>query len=154
MEIIKCTKSDFDQILTEIKDFWDSDRTFYLHHPVFLYEFGDSAYVIREGNKVVAYLFGFVSQTGPVGYVHLIAVRQTHRQRGYGHRLYSHFAEFAKKHGCKTLKAITTPSNTTSITFHKSIGMEPIGNLNDGDVLITRDYAGPGADRVVLQMKL
>jgi GNAT superfamily N-acetyltransferase len=154
MEILKCTKPDFDQIITEINDFWGSDRTLYLHHPIFIYELGNSAYVIKEANKVVAYLFGFLSQTGPIGYVHLIAVRQTHRKRGYGRKLYAHFAKFAKKHGCKTLKAITTPSNTTSIAFHENIGMEAVGDSNHGDIPVIRDYSGPGADRVVLRMKL
>ncbi|UCH50788.1 MAG: GNAT family N-acetyltransferase [Chloroflexota bacterium] len=154
MEVLKCTKSDFDQILTEFNDFWGSDRTLHLHHPMLIYEFGNSAFVIKEADKVTAYLFGFLAQTGPVGYVHLIAVRQTHRKCGYGRRLYAHFAEFARKHGCKTLKAITSASNTTSIAFHKSIGMEPIGDSNGDDISIIRDYSGPGADRVVLQMKL
>jgi GNAT superfamily N-acetyltransferase len=154
MEVVKCSKSDFDVILTEINDFWDSDRTLYLHHPMLIYEFGNSAYIIKEANKVVAYLFGFLSQTGPTGYVHLIGVRHTHRRRGYGRKLYSHFADFARKHGCKNLKAITTPGNATSIAFHKSLGMEIIGNSNETNVSIIKDYAGPGADRVVFRMKL
>ena len=151
MVVSRCTKEDYDQILTEINDFWDSNRTLHLHHPMLIYEFGNSAYVLRETNKVVAYLFGFLSQTGPVGYVHLIGVRQTYRRRGLGKQLYSHFVKFARKNGCKT---ITTPTNITSIAFHKSLGMNPLGESYNNDIPIIRDYSGPGADRVVLQMKL
>jgi GNAT superfamily N-acetyltransferase len=154
MEVTKCEKADFDQILTEIYDFWGSDRTLHLHHPTLIYEFGNSTYVIREANKVVAYLFGFLSQTGPVGYIHLISVRQGHRRRGLGETLFSHFADFARKNGCTTIKAITTASNVTSLAFHKSIGMYPSGESSAERISVVRDYSGPGADRVVLQMKL
>jgi ribosomal protein S18 acetylase RimI-like enzyme len=154
MEVTKCTKADLDQIITEINDFWGTDRTLHLHHPMLIYEFGNSAYVLKKADKVVAYLFGFLSQTGPVGYVHLIGVRKMHRRRGLGRTLYSHFAEFARKNGCKTIKAITTPSNVTSIAFHKSIGMEPVRDSHIEGIPIISDYSGPGADRVVFQMKL
>ena len=70
-----CMKADFDQIVGSLTDFWDDDRTQALHHPMFFLEFGSSAYVVREDAMVVAYLFGFVAQTGPYGYVHLVAVR-------------------------------------------------------------------------------
>jgi GNAT superfamily N-acetyltransferase len=154
MEVSNCTKSDFVQIVTEIEDFWGSNRTLYLHHPMLIYEFGNSAYVIREDDKVIAYLFGFLSQTEPAGYVHLIGVRQSHRRRGLGKTLYSNFIKFAREHGCKTIKAITTPSNLSSIAFHKSLGMMPTGKSDHAGIPIIKDYSGPGADRIVLQMKL
>jgi ribosomal protein S18 acetylase RimI-like enzyme len=154
VEVVKCTKGDFDQILTEIDDFWDSNRTLHLHHPTLVYEFENTAYAIREANKVVAYLFGFLSQTEPTGYVHVIGVRRIYRRRGLGSKLYSHFVKFARENGCKTIKAITTPTNQTSIAFYKSLGMNTVGESCEGAIPVFRDYSGPGADRVVLQMKL
>src|SRR4030067_1231608 len=111
MEITNCTKQDFDQILTEFKEFWDSDRTLALHHPTLINEFGNSSFVIREGNKVIAYLFGFLSQTSPTGYVQLLSVRLGYRKQGLARRLYDHFTGFALAHGCTKLKAITSPVN-------------------------------------------
>jgi GNAT superfamily N-acetyltransferase len=154
MEITLCTKADFDQILTDIVDFWGSDRTLKLHHPILLYEFGNSAFVIKEGERVVAYLFGFISQTAPVGYVKFIGVRPTHRGRGLGRRLYDHFIGFARVHGCNELKAITTPTNSVSIAFHKSIGMELLGEPNQEGIPVVRNYGGPGIDRVVFRKKI
>jgi GNAT superfamily N-acetyltransferase len=151
MEIYNCTKNDFDQILTEISEFWGNDRTLHLHHPIFIYEFGNSAYVIREGEKVVAYLFGFLSQTEPAGYVQLIGVRHTNRRQHLGQKLYEHFIEFARKNGCTKIKAITTPNNLVSLAFHKSIGMKPVGGKNADVTPFVRDYSGPGMDRVVLE---
>jgi len=53
-EIARCTKADFAQILEHVADFWGSDRTLALHHPMLLYEFGDTTYVIRAGAPMVA----------------------------------------------------------------------------------------------------
>lgn len=150
-KIYNCTKNDFDQILTEISEFWGNDRTLHLHHPIFIYEFGNSAYIIREGNKVVAYLFGFLSQTEPTAYVHLIGVRQTHRGQHLGKKLYEHFIEFSRANGCTKIKAITSPNNLDSIAFHKSIGMEPVAAENANSIPLAKDYSGPGIDRVVLE---
>jgi len=152
--IVNCSKSDFDQIFLEIADFWGSDRTLPLHHPMFLYEFGNSAFVIREEDKVIAYLFGFLAQTGPTAYIHLIGVRGSHQRKGLGSRLYEHFIQFAGKHGCKEIKAITSPANTQSILFHKAIGMQPVkGSAEDGTPVV-KDYSGPGKDAVLFCRKI
>jgi GNAT superfamily N-acetyltransferase len=149
MQITLCTKADFDRIVTDYSEFWDHYRVVALHHPTITNEFGNTSFVIRDGDKVIAYLFGFFSQTGPVGYVHLIAVRQGYRKQGLARILYNHFEKVAREHGCKRLKAITSPVNTQSIAFHKSIGMMPSGNDLEEGVPVIRDYSGPGKHRVV-----
>jgi GNAT superfamily N-acetyltransferase len=154
MEITLCTKADFDQIITDIVDFWGSERTKSLHNPILLYEFGNSAFVAKEGEKVVGYLFGFISQTEPVGYVKFIGVRRAYQKRGIGRELYERFAEFARTKGCKELKAITSPANKVSVAFHQSIGMQLLGEPNEEDVPVVRNYSGPGIDRVVFKKKI
>src|SRR5437762_10959118 len=107
MDITSCTKADYDQIVTHIQEFWGSDRTLNLHHPMFVYEFGNSAYIIKDGNQVAAYLFGFISQTEPTAYVHLVGVREPYRQRGLARRLYDHVVMIALIQDRTERKAIT-----------------------------------------------
>jgi GNAT superfamily N-acetyltransferase len=149
MGVTNCSKDDFNQILTDFDQFWEHDRTLALHHPTLLYEFGNSAFVIRRGRKVIAYLFGFLSQTEPLGYVNLLAVRQGYRRQGLGKALYQHFEQYAVEHDCRRLKSITSPVNTLSINFHKNIGMIPTGEPDKAGVPIVKDYSGPGKDRIV-----
>jgi GNAT superfamily N-acetyltransferase len=149
MEISSCTRQDYDQILAELSEFWDGRDTHHLHHPCLIHEFGNTAFVIRDGSRVAAYLFGFLSQTQPVGYVHAIAVRASARRRHLAQRLFDHFVQFARRHGCSHVKAITTPSNSGSIAFHKSLGMQPLGEPNADGIPIVPDYAGRGASRVI-----
>jgi GNAT superfamily N-acetyltransferase len=151
MEILFCTKTDFDQILVDIVDFWESERTLSLHHPMFIYEFGNTAFVVKDGESVVAYLFGFFSQTGLAGYIHLIGVRKSYQGKGLGKLLYDNFEAVARGHGCRKLKAITTSGNQASILFHKKLGMKLLGEKNVNGIEVVKDYSGPGQDRVVFE---
>ena len=149
VEISTCTPQDFQQILAELPEFWDGRATRHLHHSFLIHEFGDTAFVIRDGSRVVAYLFGFLSQTQPVGYVHAIAVRASARRRHLGRHLFDHFVACARRHGCDHVKAITTPSNLGSIAFHQRLGMQLLGDPNADGIPVVPDYAGPGESRVV-----
>ena len=149
IEISICTDQDYAQILDELHEFWGPRDTRHLHHPFLVHEFGNSAFVIRNGREVVAYLFGFLSQTEPVGYVHTLAVRTSARRRRLAQELFGHFVEFARRHGCKHVKAITTPSNLESIAFHTSLGMQLLGEPKSDGIPVAPDYAGRGAARVV-----
>ena len=51
--------------LDHIADYWGSDRLLNSHHLMYIHEFGDSAYVIKADNQIIAYLFGFIAQTSP-----------------------------------------------------------------------------------------
>jgi GNAT superfamily N-acetyltransferase len=149
MEVTICTREDFNQVLAELDQFWEHDRTVALHHPTIIYEFGNSAFVIKENGRVLAYLFGFLSQTEPTGYVHLLSVRRGFRRQGLANRLYARFEQFARSRGCTKLKSITSPVNRLSIDFHRSVGMLPTGVPDGQGLLVVKDYAGPGRDRVV-----
>ena len=94
-EISMCTQQDYNQILDELHEFWGARDTRHLHHPFLIHEFGNSAFVIRDGAQVVAYLFGFLSQTEPVGYVHTVAVRTSARRQGLAGELFGHFVRSA-----------------------------------------------------------
>jgi ribosomal protein S18 acetylase RimI-like enzyme len=154
MDIDRCTLADFTPILAHLAEFWGDDRTRPVHLPLFIHEFGNSAFVVRDGLTVVAYVFGFCSQTEPAGYVHLIAVRAPYRRQGLARRLYRHFARFARERGCTSLKAVTMPENALSIAFHRSLGMQLMGEPNALGVPVVKDYSGPGKDRVVFRMEM
>jgi GNAT superfamily N-acetyltransferase len=143
MTVEPATKDDFDAIVASLPEFWGERDLRALHHPFILHEFGDTALVCRDGDgAIVGYLFGFVSQTEPVGYVHLIATRVGQRRHGVAKLLFEHFEQLVAARGCTGVKAITTPANTGSIAFHRALGMS---------VSEQPDYAGPGNPRIVFR---
>jgi GNAT superfamily N-acetyltransferase len=151
VELDGCTHEDYLEILTELEAFWGTaaERVRRIHHPMFVHEFGDTAWVVREASRVIAYLFGFWSQTEPTGYIHFVAVRRSHQGRGIGRWLYERFEERARERGCTTLKAITPPINTDSIAFHRRLGFELLGEPDETGIPIVADYFGHGIPRVV-----
>jgi N-acetylglutamate synthase and related acetyltransferases len=155
MQIEKCTMQDFNEIILNIADFWGNDRTLYLHHPYLIHEFGNTAYVIHDKGKVIAYMFAFFAQTEKLGYVHLLGIRENYQRKGIGKLLYENFINVAKAHGCTKIKAITTPGNQKSINFHqKQIGMKLLGTPDSNGTNIIKDYSGPGSDRVVFMKEI
>lgn len=82
---------------------------------MFVNEFADTSFVIRDGSEVIAYLFGCLSQTENIGYVHLAGVKERHQKKGLGRTLYDYFIRCLKLKGYSGLKAITTPGNVRSI---------------------------------------
>ena len=154
MNVSQCTKGDYDQIITDIADFWNNshiDNLRRLHNPIFFYEFGNTAFVVKEDEKVTGYLFGLYSQTSNTACVKFVGVRASHRKRGVGRALYEYFIIIAKDKGYVELKAITSQNNEISIAFHRSLGMELLGEPNEEGIPVMRDYAGPGNDRVVFK---
>ena len=154
MHITGCTKSDYDQIVSNLSEFWGHDRNRALHHPMFVNEFGDCAFVVRDQEQVVAYRFGLITHAEPVAYVHLVAVRPSHRHLGLARQLYDHFTCVAVSRGCRQLRAITNPDNAGAIRFHRSLGFRLEGVPNAEGAPIVKDYGGPGVDRVVFRKGL
>lgn len=151
-QVVTAIRADFDQILTHLEAFWGDHAPAHLHHITLLEYFGNSAFVIKEGDQVVAYLFGFLSQKDPSAWVQLIAVRQTHQGQGLGRRLYDHFIAFARDHGAKAVGAQTSLDNLDSVAFHTRIGMKLQGEPDERGIPVVRDRAGPGRDRIVFRM--
>ncbi|MDR6195049.1 GNAT family N-acetyltransferase [Siphonobacter sp. SORGH_AS_0500] len=149
MKVENCILEDYFSIVEDIVEFWGSNRTLKYHHPIYIHEFGQTAFVIRDGGKPIAYLFGFISDQS-AGYVHLVGIRESYQKKGLGSLLYQHFIAYLKAKGYHKLKAITTPQNEKSIAFHHhKMGMEMIGELGKYTVPVVTDYAGKGEDRVV-----
>ena len=155
MKIEKCTMLEYNEIVNDIVDFWGSDRTLHLHHPYLIYEFGNTAFVIKEQGQVIAYLFGFYSQTDSLAYVHLLGVREKNQRQGLGELLYENFIAIAKSKGIKKIKAITTASNAKSISFHKNrIGMTLLGQPNEEGVNVVIGYSGVNKHTVVFEKRI
>jgi GNAT superfamily N-acetyltransferase len=157
--IESATHEDFLQILRDLPDFWASsgpaERTRPYHYPFLVHEFGDTAFVIRSGDEVIAYLFGFIATAEPVGYIHLVGVRTGHQAHGLGRSLYEHFERIARERGCLSLRSVTAPSNTDSRAFHAALGFEATGPSHDADGLpVYPDYHGPGEEVIVFRKKI
>ena len=124
--------------------FWDVD-TRPLHHPVWFHQFGGfGAVAMTADGDDVGYVLGVVT-ADRLAYLHLLAVRTDHRRAGLGRRLGRWFDELAAGTGARAVQAVTRPDNLAALAFHEAQG---------ASAHLSRDHAGPGADRVVLTRML
>ena len=145
MNVGRVTPADYATILDEHASFWGERDLRAAHHPVLVHELGETSVALREDERLVGYLLGFVVAETGVGYVHLIGVRDGYRRQGMATRLWQEFERIARARGATSLKAITAPANEMSIGFHTSMGMSAER---------VAGYAGPGRDRVVFTREL
>ncbi|GAA1121489.1 MULTISPECIES: GNAT family N-acetyltransferase [Kitasatospora] len=138
------TIADLHQVLADHHRYWGERDLRSLHLDALVHEFGETWLVARADDGIHGYLIGFTTPDG-TGYVHLVATRDDTRGTGLGRRLYATFAAIAHRHGARRLKAITSPGNTGSIAFHRSLGFEATA---------VEDYSGPGRTRVVFHRPL
>jgi GNAT superfamily N-acetyltransferase len=123
--------------------FWDTD-TRVLHHPVWFHQFGGFGAVAMSDGEDVGYVLGVVT-ADRLAYLHLLAVRDDRRRSGLGRRLSRWFDELAVSTGARVVQAVTRPDNAAALAFHTGLG---------ASTHLSRDHAGPGADRVVLTRSL
>ncbi|AYC37032.1 MULTISPECIES: GNAT family N-acetyltransferase [Streptomyces] len=144
VRIDRADVSDLHQVLADHARYWGERDLRALHLTALVKEFGSTCLVARAEDGIRGYLFGFVTPDR-TGYVHLIATRDDTRGTGLGRTLYEAFTAAARSQGAVRLKAITTPANTGSLAFHRSLGFQ--------DRLV-EDYDGPDRPRVVFTRDL
>ena len=144
METRSVTKNDYDTIVTVIDQWWGGP-TSALALPIFFYELGKLARVVETDDRLVGFLFGFLTPETRVGYVHLVGIHPDYRRRGVARLLYEAFEADCRAADCHQLKAITTHGNDGSVRFHAALGW---------DVREAPDYAGPGRSRVIFEKRL
>jgi len=131
------------EVIQEMSAFWGERDMRSLHHPIWLRQFAEDAFMVREDDQLVGYLLGVTR--APIGYVHLVATRSDRRNLGMGRRLYDAFKAHARERGASEVQAITTTGNTGSIAFHKRLGFT---------ARVVDDYAGPGQPRMLFSSPL
>ena len=120
--------------------FWDTD-TRALHDPVWFHQFGGFGSLARSVDGAdVGYVLGVVT-ADRLAYLHLLAVRDDRRRSGLGRRLCRWFDELAAGTGARVVQSVTRPDDVRALAFHSALG---------ASAHLSRDHAGPGADRVVL----
>jgi ribosomal protein S18 acetylase RimI-like enzyme len=93
------------------------------------------------------FLIGFRSADHPeVAYIHFVGVDPALRGQGVARSLYEMFFAEVAALGCTRVDAITGPPNTQSQAFHRAMGFEVTGPVDD--------YDGPGEARMTMSRTL
>jgi RimJ/RimL family protein N-acetyltransferase len=135
--------ADRERVVAVVDQWWGRPMSGLLPRPFFAH-FRDTSFVLVRGDEVVAFLVGFLSQTHhDEAYIHAAAVAPAFRGEGLGRLLYQRFADVARQHGRRRIRAITATTNTGSLAFHRRLGFH-----------FELPTAATGDDRVALVLEL
>lgn len=147
---------DYDPIIAELDNWWGGRSMADMLPRLFFTHFRPTSFVATDGEGIAGFVTGFLSATNPEqAYIHFAGVAPRVRGHGVGRLLYERFFEAATKLGASEVLAVTSPVNTASIAFHRQMDFVPLpgdGDLNGNPY--TRNYDGPGEDRVRFRRKL
>lgn len=146
IEIRRALPTDHGALVTVMDEWWGRPISSILPR-LFLDHFSGTSLVAEDGDGLAGFLVGFhCPARADEAYIHAVGVAPAQRSTGLGRQLYeTYFAECGAV-GRTVLRAVTSPSNTPSIAFHRSMGF----SVSDP----VPDYDGPGLDRVCFHLDL
>ena len=143
--------SDYPSIISVVNEWWGGRNMADMLPKLFFVHFRQTSFVAMQGENIVGFLVGFVSQTfRNEAYIHFAGVHPAFRKNGIGSALYEHFFEAIKKTDCTVVRCVTSPINKGSVSFHQRLGfqMEPSKKVIEG-IPVAENYDGRGGDRVL-----
>jgi ribosomal protein S18 acetylase RimI-like enzyme len=162
-ELRQARVSDHPTIVACVQQWWGDTRTAdqarelsLLLPRLFLQFFSGTSLVLEDEMGIRAFLVGFyAADNGDDAYIHFVGVDPALRGQSVARRLYTTFFRSAAESGRSEVRAITSPSNTGSIAFHRAMGFEVEEGDRDVDGLFVHsDYDGPGQDRVCFRRRI
>lgn len=123
---------------------------------LFFVHFCNTSFVAEEGERIVGFLIGFLSQAQvEEAYIHFAGVHPACRRQGVGRALYERFFEAAEQEGRMIVRCVTSPVNKGSIAFHTGIGFEIEQRAGvTEEEMVWPQYDGPDNDRVLFVRRL
>lgn len=144
------TEDDHAEVVDAVLHWWEGDQgaeRASLLPRLFFQHFGPTSFVVRDHDRIVGFLIGFMSAAHPEqAYIHFVGVHPDERGQGLAREMYERFFALAREHGRSEVHAVTAPVNTGSQRFHRRMGF----TLSDP----LPDYDGPGQDRVSFHRSL
>jgi ribosomal protein S18 acetylase RimI-like enzyme len=139
--------SDYGRVIGRVNVWWGGRDMAPMLPKLFFLHFEGTSFVAEEGEDLVGFLCGFLSQTAEdEAYIHFVGVSPDHRGEGVGRALYERFFDEVRAHGRTSVRCVTSPANADSVAFHEALGF-----VVDR---VVPDYDGPGEDRVLLLKSL
>ncbi|MER7016279.1 GNAT family N-acetyltransferase [Saccharopolyspora sp. NPDC000359] len=157
VELRTAEEADHPVVVAAIQRWWSDSRSpeaarelSLLVPRLFLQHFSGTSFIAEQDGRMAGFLIGFASADRPVeAYIHFVGVDPELRRSGLARRLYGQFFAAVARSGRTRVHCVTSPANTGSIAFHRSMGFQlRPGDAEIGGIPVHRDYDGLGHDRV------
>lgn len=151
MRIRNVITEDYYYIAPVINDWWGGRQMMDMLPKLFFDHFNDTSFIAEKDGEYIGFLIGFLSQSKPTeAYIHFVGVHPEFRSARIGKKLYEPFFKEMQLRGITRVRAVTSPINQTSISFHTKMGfMIETGDKVVDDLSVYSNYDGIGQDRVL-----
>lgn len=134
-----------------------------VQHPVHFYKimihyFGNSFFIIKKDDKIIGFVWGFVSQTNKdILFLWQIGVIKEFRGKNIAQKLVERFIEYAKDNNCKKVHATVETGNIASWKMFEKMGFK---NVSMGNTIVENEkkaivnYYGSGTNQILYEYKL
>jgi ribosomal protein S18 acetylase RimI-like enzyme len=147
VEIRHAKPSDYGRVIGRVNVWWGEREMSPALPKLFFLHFDQTSFVAEDGDRLLGFLCGFLSQTdGDEAFVHFVGVDPERRGEGVARGLYDRFCAEVREHGRRVVRCVASPERADVVSFHEALGFEV--------ERIVPDYDGPGEDRVVLVKRL
>jgi len=139
--------SDYGRVIGRINVWWGGREMAPSLPKLFFLHFEGTSFVADDGDELVGFVIGFLSQTAEdEAYIHFVGVAPERRGEGIGRALYDRFFDEVRSQGRSVVRCVASPSSVDSLAFHEALGFVVERTVGD--------YDGPGEDRVLLVKRL
>ena len=147
---------DYDWVIDHVNAWWGGRSMVAMLPRLFFLHFAPWTFIAERDAVIIGFLAGFRSQTDARhAYCHFVGISPEARGLGVGAALYNRLCADAAAAGCTEVFSITSPSNASSIAFHRRVGFTLMpGPAIAKDIPYVPNYDGPGEDRVRFVMRL
>lgn len=156
MEIRFVESSDYYILSPLINKWWGGRQMADMLPKLFFDHFNNTSFIAEEDGEIVGFLIGFLSQThSDEAYIHFVGVHPEYRKHNIGKTVYNQFFNVVKEEKRKVVRAVTSPVNKVSISYHTRMGFDiEQGDKTIDGIKVKEDYDGPDQDRVLFVKEL
>ncbi|WP_200411172.1 GNAT family N-acetyltransferase [Virgibacillus salexigens] len=156
MEIRFVESSDYYVLSPLINKWWGGRQMADMLPKLFFDHFNNTSFIAEEDGEIIGFLIGFLSQThSDEAYIHFVGVHPEYRKHNIGKTLYNQFFNVVKEENRKIVRAVTSPVNKVSISYHTRMGFDTEqGDKTIDGIKVKADYDGPDQDRVLFVKEL
>ncbi len=134
-----------------------------VQHPVHFYKimtsyFGNSFFIAKDDNKLIAFVWGFISQTDKdVFFLWQIGIMKEYRGNMLAQKLMERLIEFAKQNNCKKVHATVETGNIASWKMFEKMDFK---NVSKGNTVVENgreamvNYYGSGTNQILYEYNL
>ena len=142
--------ADYERVVGVMVAWWGGRDLRPMLPKIFFEHFRSTSLIVEHEDELIGFLVGFLCPDhDDEAYIHFAGVHPAWRRAGLARDMYRRFFAIARARGRTVVRAVTGPTNASSIAFHTALGFAILPGDEEVDGLPVIVDHGPQGDHVV-----